>query len=248
MSFRRIFGSPSGQDEDHWLAVSDVMAGLMVVFLFIAINYVLQREGAPMALRERIYESLHKTFENDLERWCAKMEEDTLTVRFKTIRFKTIQCETPQILFEKANPNLGKDFERILNDFCPRYFKELYKLRESIYEIRIEGHASSEWGKVKSKDEAFIKNMYLSQERAHSVFVYCLGLGNRKEIEEWAQTEEWAQIKEWARDYVTANGLSSSRALSKDGKEDRDESRRVEFRVETLKDSRIARIVGGKLQ
>ena len=37
---QRLFGMPRREEESEWLSVSDLMAGLMVIFLFIAIFYV----------------------------------------------------------------------------------------------------------------------------------------------------------------------------------------------------------------
>ena len=39
--------------------------------------------------------------------------------------------------------------------------------------------------------------------------------------------------EEWLRGLITANGLSSSHLIMRNGKEDKDLSRRVEFRVRT---------------
>ena len=36
-----FFGRREQETEEHWVSISDVMAGLMVIFLFIAISYML---------------------------------------------------------------------------------------------------------------------------------------------------------------------------------------------------------------
>ena len=40
MSASRIFRSIDAREEEHWISVADLMAGLMVIFIFIAITYV----------------------------------------------------------------------------------------------------------------------------------------------------------------------------------------------------------------
>ena len=51
---------PKEQDsEEHWVSISDMMAGLMVIFLFIAISYMLNVR----ADKEKI-EKIKKDFEN----------------------------------------------------------------------------------------------------------------------------------------------------------------------------------------
>ena len=49
--------------------------------------------------------------------------------------------------------------------------------------------------------------------------------------------------KEWAKTKLTANGLSSSKPILKNGIEDKEKSRRVEFRVRTNAESRMVKIL-----
>jgi outer membrane protein OmpA-like peptidoglycan-associated protein len=63
--------------------------------------------------------------------------------------------------------------------------------------------------------------MELSQDRTRAVLQYCFSLMKDEDIV-------------WLKGLVTANGLSSSHLiLTKNGEEDKDLSRRVEFRVRT---------------
>ena len=36
-----MIGKDSSEDGDHWISISDMMSGLMMVFLFIAISYMI---------------------------------------------------------------------------------------------------------------------------------------------------------------------------------------------------------------
>ena len=47
---------------------------------------------------------------------------------------------------------------------------------------------------------------------------------------------------EWAKNYITANGLSSSHPILKNGIEDKELSRRVEFRVKTNAEKQLEEI------
>jgi outer membrane protein OmpA-like peptidoglycan-associated protein len=122
----------------------------------------------------------------------------------------------------------------ILDDFFPRYIKLLFtKYKDNIEEIRIEGHTSSEWMEYKIDPEtAYFKNMKLSQDRTRSVLIYVL------------QMIKADTLKQWARGKITANGLSSSKLIIKpNGEEDKEASRRVEFRVRTDAESQIGKIL-----
>ncbi|MFY0641823.1 MAG: OmpA family protein [Bermanella sp.] len=221
------------EQEGHWVAVSDLMAGLMMVFLLISIvfmiNVELQRKKITDVailydhLRTQLYQDLLTEFEPDLKNWGAEIQED-LTFRFN----KT------ELLFAKGDSELNPEFEIILADFFPRYLGIITadKYRNDILEVRIEGHTSSAWLGAISDDDAYIYNMALSQARTRSTLAYLLNLP--------AVTNE----KKWLKTYLTANGLSSAKVVQDDtGNEDDERSRRVEFKVRTDAEGKIASIL-----
>lgn len=228
-----LFGSTSAQnDDEHWISVSDLMAGLMVIFLFIAISYmkdiVVEKERIEQIAvtwnetQEALYIDLETEFKNDLPKWGAEFNKDMLAIRFKE----------PNVLFDSSKSNLKPEFKSILDDFFPRYIEVLKKYRDDIAEIRIEGHTSSIWGGSVNDTDAYFKNMKLSQDRTRSVLTHCLLL---PQIE---------AERDWARTTITANGLSSSKPILKsDGSENEAQSRRVEFRVRTNAERRIVDIL-----
>ena len=222
--------------EEHWISISDMMAGLMVIFLFIAISYMLyvraEKEKIEKIaityekLQSDLYADLENEFAKDLRQWNAVLDRQTLSVRFKE----------PDVLFEQGQSEVRTAFKNILRDFFPRYIRILRqpKYIDDIAEIRIEGHTSSEWYAGVSPEDAYILNMELSQGRTRSVLEYVLRL----------QSSYIRQNRKWIRDNVTANGLSSSKLIFYlSGRENREESRRVEFRVRTNAEKRIVEII-----
>ncbi len=124
----------------------------------------------------------------------------------------------------------------ILKEFFPRYLRILSgpKYVKNITEIRIEGHTSSEWSEEVSQEEAYILNMELSQCRTRRVLQYVL------------QIPEITEKKDWLKQYLTANGLSSSKLIpNSDGTENKKESRRVEFRVRTNAEEQLDKLLEG---
>lgn len=118
---------------------------------------------------------------------------------------------------------------QILQDYFPRYIKILTdaKFKNEIDEIRVEGHTSNGWGTVANKKEIYLKNMYLSQERASNVLALCYGL-------------EEPLVKDnvlWLEENLRANGMAFSKPLYQNDstEEDKARSRRVEFKVLTKK-------------
>ncbi|MDZ4097195.1 MAG: OmpA family protein [Methylophilaceae bacterium] len=220
------------EDSDHWMSVSDLMSGLMIVFLFISIALMrtafIERDKikqVAVAYQEKqvaLYEALQLEFTKDLKKWNAEIDSATLSVEFKS----------PDILFVAGSADLRPAFRDVLTDFFPRYLKVLSGFRDSIGEVRIEGHTSSKWNQNSSPDEAYFRNMALSQERTRSVLLYAQMLDAIK------------SERDWVRRNVAAVGFSSSRlVLNSQGLEDEEGSRRVSFRVITNAETQIRRIL-----
>lgn len=223
-----------GAHETHWIPLSDLMTGLMVMFLLIAVMYMNRieverdkiREIAVTysELRDGLYEDLEREFLADLPRWRAELDRNDLSLKFTE----------PEVLFAPGSSDLKPQFKSILSDFFPRYVAILSseKYKQSISEIRIEGHTSSAWTGAVSLDDAYYFNMDLSQARTRSALQYVLEL------------PPVSPDRAWLKQLLTANGLSSSRlAVRTDGSEDAQRSRRVEFRVRTDAETRIAKIL-----
>ena len=220
------------EQEEHWVSVSDLMAGLMMVFLLVAIVFMVDaeiernkiRDVAVLydRLRTQLYQDLQEEFAPDLERWGAEINPD-LSIRFND----------EDLIFDRGEHDLKPAFRDILAEFFPRYMRIITsdKYRDDIAEVRIEGHTSSGW-LGRTEDEAYILNMGLSQERTRSTLAYVLNLDT--------VTSE----KSWLKEHMTANGLSSSKPIrDASGEEDSNRSRRVEFRLRTDAESRIATIL-----
>ena len=222
------------------LSLGDLMAGLLLIFILVLsftmldlmekekrddkLQQVLLKIFTDYAdLRGDLYIALETEFEEDLQRWNAVLDNQTLSLRFKE----------PEVLFEQGKADVRSDFKEMLDDFFPRYVQILKqpKYVEAIAEIRIEGHTSSEWSEDASPEEAYILNMELSQDRTRSVLQYVL------------QIPAISSNRSWIRQYLTANGLSSSKLITHlDSTENSEESRRVEFRVRTNAEKQLEKI------
>ena len=218
--------------EAHWLSVSDLMAGLMMVFLFISVALMRDALQERDQIREiavayqenqvQIFDALMDEFEGDLEQWDATIDETTLSFEFKS----------PEVIFEVGSAQIRPEFQSILDDFVPRYLRILNDFSDSIEEVRIEGHTSSEWNHLVTETQAYFLNMRLSQGRTRSVLEY---LYRMPDVEE---------KQSWVKRHFSAVGFSSSRpVLTEMGEEDREASRRVLFRVITNAEVQIRRIM-----
>lgn len=212
-------------DDNQWLPISDLMSGLMVLFLFIAISLMLEVRQIAETHQEnqdKIYQALIKEFNQDLPKWGAEIDKKTLTLSFKS----------PELLFETGKSNLRANYQAILSDFFPRYMKVIYAHKDSIREIRIEGHTSSEWALGVDEDTAYFENMRLSQDRTRAVLQYVYHIDNVQNYQSW--------IKE----NLAAVGLSSAKVI-KDANniENKEASKRVTFRIVSNADEQLNKII-----
>ena len=221
--------------EDHWISISDIMSGLMIVFMFISITFMMQvqneqRQKNEMiynyaVVKREIYEALFQEFKDDLTKWNAEIDEQTLTLRFKE----------PDILFGVGSDLLTPKFQQILNDFLPRYIAVISqeKYKDYIEEIRIEGHTDPFWAGAQTRNEEYLNNMILSQSRTRAVLSYAINM-------------PYLQPNlEWIIQRITANGLSSSQPIIINGQIDAKLSRRVDFRIRTKADEKMKELAEG---
>jgi outer membrane protein OmpA-like peptidoglycan-associated protein len=227
--------------EDHWVPLSDLMTGLMMIFMLVAIVYMIQvkRNEAKIIetqdrvkdiarlytdLRGQLYQDLESEFRDDFKKWKASIKRD-LSIRF----------EEPNVQFDTGLFAVKDGFKSILESFFPRYVKILRspKYGEAIEEVRIEGHTSSIWRGL-GPEQAYYENMRLSQERTRAVLMYVFSIDRVRDTE---------QLR-WLLARVTANGLSSARRLYlQDSNEDVAGSQRVEFRVRTSAEDQLEKIL-----
>ena len=212
----------NGEENAFALSTGDLMAGLLFIFILLLMGAMLQvQEKAEQdeeivkrydQIKTQLYIDLQEEFKEDLTVWRATIDS-TLCVRF----------QEPSMLFDEGDDNLKQNFKGILDDFFPRYIAVLMRpqYKDNIEEIRIEGHTNSNGG--------YFSNMELSQNRTRAVLQYCLNMMPEEDMA-------------WAKALITANGLSSSHLIMKDGQEDKELSRRVEFRVRTNAEKQLEEI------
>ena len=230
---------------EHWVSFSDMMTGLMVVFMFISISYMIEiqqknkeRDHLLLELKQEkaaqdnlfeafattkasLYNELHTTFAKEFTNWDMELDKD-LSIRFTN----------PDILFDSGSTQIKPQFADILRDFLPHYFQLLLqsKYAGKIAEIRIEGHTDREAASWLDKDP-YMANIKLSQARAASILKF---------LRELPFYQKLSSIQRDKLEFLTtANGLSYGRTLDSErhltyisGKsEDKKLSRRVEFRI-----------------
>jgi outer membrane protein OmpA-like peptidoglycan-associated protein len=226
--------------ESNWISFSDLMTGLMIIFMFIALNYIIQIIEHKFVEKD-IYNAILEEFEKEIERKEIELAPDG-TVRFNTE-------ERNQELFHPGQPYFTRDFEKLLNTFVPRYLQIVSseKYINFIKEIRIEGHADA--FPPKNGMDSYTYNLSLSSARAQKVLLFVRKQDAYKSLP--------LETKERLDFLFTANGLSFSRSLnsqkeltylSKDKAINPDLSRRVEFKVVTSNEKMAEEILNDTIQ
>ncbi|MDH2999147.1 cell envelope biogenesis protein OmpA [Pasteurellaceae bacterium LFhippo2] len=196
----------------------------MILFLFIAVSFVLNTKKVAENYQDnqnKIYEALKAEFDPNLDEWKAKIDKDTLTFIFTD----------PEVLFKTGESSLQQRFKGTLNEFFPRYMKVIDEYKVSISEVRVEGHTSSEWNLNSDEDSAYFENMRLSQDRTREVLYYIYNLSDVK------------KYRKWIKSNISAVGLSSSKVIQdSDGKEDKQSSKRVTFRIITNAEEQLQKL------
>ncbi len=210
------------------MSISDMMSGLMLVFLFIAISFMIEVESEKQAMEDvaieyrdikvNLNEALYGEFENDLEMWDASITKDN-----------SIVFSSPEVLFEVSKSEIKDEFKIVLEQFFTRYITILTskEYKDEIKELRVEGHTSDTWKSTSVQKEIYLKNMQLSQTRAYEVLSYCYSLENKL-------------IKEnrpWLEKHFRANGMAFSKLQEKD------KARRVEFTIQMKSEDRVYEIL-----
>lgn len=205
-----------------------MMSGLMLIFLFIAIGFMIEVESEKVQMEEvaksyrddkvDLNEAIYEEFENDLEKWQAEVTKDNRVVFY-----------SPNILFEVSKSELKDEFKTVLDDFFPRLLKVITvdNFQDEIIELRVEGHTSDVWGTLSSPEKIYLNNMKLSQERAFAVLSYCYSLEN----------EEVKKQSKWLESHLRANGMAFARLKEKD------KARRVEFAVQLKSEDKLYEIL-----
>ena len=111
--FFGIHRKATRQASEHWISMSDLMAGLMMVFLLISVAFMryvqIERDKikevavAYQNTQVALYRALDAEFVNDLPVWDAEIDRSTLEFRFKS----------PEVLFDTGNGVLRREHEQL---------------------------------------------------------------------------------------------------------------------------------------
>jgi len=220
MSKNIFFRKNNSASDDAWLSVADMMSGLMMIFLLIAVLYIAKltdEYDTVQNITEDICSQLEQQFSKEKKEWNMSICQGGLLISFQD-----------DSVFDKSKYELKPEFKFILDQFFPRFMEVIINNEKDISELRIEGHTSSEYTAGRGNENlSYLQNTKLSQKRSYNVMSYVFNI-----------TKD-STYHSWMRKNLTAHGLSSSRLKTYPKthhdykKEDKTKSRRVEFKIQT---------------
>lgn len=216
----------------NFIAYSDIMTCLAIIFLFIAIAYIM--EGiSDKIVKDDIYNSISADIKANFRSKNVQLDNDM------SLKFLEDSTNNKDDLFNIGSSEMTSSFKNKISSIWPIYQNIILDSNnlKFISEIRIEGHTDTIAPKDKSM-ESYLYNLRLSSARAQSVLTYVRSLDSYTQLK--------PELKSKLDFLLTANGMSYSRALNNHGEIsalshidhtiDINKSRRVEFKINTSND------------
>ena len=117
--------------DTEWLPLSDLMSGLMIIFVFISALYIQetkQEEEIKVTTKVNLVNQIQQSLTPHLPNWNAQFLDSTLTIRFSS---------EEEILFNQGAAQLSPFFKATLHNFFLSYFEILENFQAfPINEIR----------------------------------------------------------------------------------------------------------------
>lgn len=209
----RRHSEESGEGNIFWITMTDLMTGLVLVFIVLFIYSFLSNQLQSYSenlLKEKATKAIAETLaDQDIN---ATVDTTSGVVKISDLE-----------LFEINSYKLSENGKTYLDKFAPAYLNSLFTneyMKENLAKIIIQGHTDSQTflGEF-TEDEQYMKNMELSLNRAYEVANYITNTPYNKEN------------GNKLRKMIIVEGASFSEPIIVDGKEDFNKSRRVELKL-----------------
>jgi len=212
--FKKSINKSDYKEENiFWITMSDLLLGLMIIFLTLFIMSMIgftQSKFAEKSAQRELAESLSDKFlQNNI-----KVNVDKLS---GLVEISDLE------LFDTGSYNLSIRGKKYLDKFFPIYINTIFsnpEISDKVENIVIQGHTDSQMFKgLQTQDAQYAKNLELSSLRAITVANYVF------------QTNYDKKYRDKLYKVVIVEGKSNTDPVLKNGKEDLDKSRRVELDI-----------------
>lgn len=216
MKYIKYKTDSQGEDSNvFWVTMSDLLLGLVVVFLVLFVFAITGFTQNKVNEHEKQYEVTEKIAQ-ELQKNNIKVDVDKFSGRIKISDLE---------LFALNSSELSPKGKAYMSKFVPVYLNTIMKdkkIKENITGIIIEGHTDSQtFAGAKSEEEKYYKNMDLSLKRASAVAQYIV-------------FSNYAGKETYQKDLfklLSVEGKGPSEPVLVNGREDYAKSRRVELKL-----------------
>ncbi len=151
------------------------------------------------------------------DKLCQLFQKEIATKQIEIKQDLSILLTGKSLYFHAGVSKLTQKQKRLLKVFNKKLVPFLYKNRKVIKTVEIDGHTSSEWGNV-DFTQKYLNNEKLSLQRSFETLSYLF-------------TNATKQEKQWLTKVTKGSGYSYAKEISIKGKEDKQLSRRVSFKI-----------------
>ena len=231
------------------MSYSDLSTGLLLCFILITLFQI--RANTTAAEKLKISQELKSKLDQKMSSIVTEMNSDEENCGYEweadaeksSIRIKFVGKKS---WFGDNEAELREDGRRCLDKFIPKWIKGVFaintKMTKKINEVRlikkqkpflrvisrlaVEGHTNSDAvpGYRDTKDARYVGNLLLSQQRSLETIKYIL-----KVVSEVPDLST-PSIKNFTRSVLAGNGRSFAELIKENNVENKEESKRVEFK------------------
>lgn len=146
---------PRYKVDENYIAFSDIMTCLMIIFLFVAISYIMEVFSTNF-IKDEMYNTITEKMINELDKNNVKLGKD-LSLKFIN------NDKNKDVLFETGAENMTENFKTKISEIWPLYQNIITQdtFLNYISEIRIEGHTDT-LPPRKAKSNSYEYNLNLS--------------------------------------------------------------------------------------
>lgn len=156
--------------------------------------------------KTELKKELNKVFKDEINSKSIAIQDDL-----------TLLLDNSAIYFDVSKYELNEKQKAYLDEFSKKLIPFLEKNKSLIQTLEVNGHTSSEWGNDKFT-ESYLKNEKLSLNRSYSVLSHIF-------------KSQSLETQQWLYEILKGSGLSFSKNVIKNDIEDKNESRRVSFKL-----------------
>ena len=211
--YKKISKTDYNEENIFWITMSDLLLGLMIIFLILFIMSMVGFSQAKVAEQSAQTEMAEKL--------AKKLVNNKIDVNIDKM---SGQVEISDLeLFDIGSAKLSAKGKAYLDKFFPIYIDTIFsnpELSDKVENLIIEGHTDPQMFKgLNSADEQYTKNLELSSMRATEVANYVFKTNYNK------------KYSKKLHKVLIVEGKSNTEPILTNGKEDFNKSRRVELEI-----------------